>query len=202
MIQQILSGFNSPVHDSQQWYRIILDAMSRPGKVCFPASTEAFSQAPEPCNNTAASIALTLFDNDTPIWLQVPEENLTQWLKFHCGCPLTEHQSTAAFALITNGSTLPDLTRFAIGTSEFPDRSTTLIIQIESVTHGESVELSGSGIATTTTLNISGLDSSFWKTQDNNRNLFPQGFDTILAAPDGVVCIPRTTTIRRQPSCM
>lgn len=202
MTQQILSGFNSPVHDSQQWYRIVLDAMSRPGNVCFPISTEVFSQAPSPCSKTAASIALTLFDNDTSIWLQTSNEKLTHWLQFHCGCPITTDKNAATFALITDGNSLPDLTQFSIGSSEFPDRSTTLVIQVESVTHGEPVEFSGSGIATTNKLNISGLDSSFWETQKNNRSLFPQGFDTILAAPDGVVCIPRTTTIRRQTPCM
>ena len=200
--QQILSGFINPVNNSQQWYRAILDAMSRPGNVCIPVSTEAFSQAPESCNKSTASIALTLFDNDTAIWLQSEDTSLACWLKFHCGCTLTDKPEDTTFALIVDGNNLPDLTLFAVGTSEFPDRSTTLVIQVESLAEGDTVELSGAGIATTTTLRVSGLHESFWKTQAENTALFPQGFDTILAAPDGVVCIPRTTTIRRQKPCM
>ncbi|SIN75163.1 phosphonate C-P lyase system protein PhnH [Halodesulfovibrio marinisediminis] len=200
--QQILSGFINPVQNSQQWYRVILNAMSRPGNVYIPESIEAFSNNPKLCHKTTASIALTLFDNDTTIWLQSPEENLSRWLQFHCGCPLTDLPEEAAFALITDGSSLPDLTQFAIGTADFPDRSTTLIIQVSSLAEGDTIKLSGAGIATTKTLKVSGLNASFWNAQETNSALFPQGFDTILAAPDGVICIPRTITIRRQEPCM
>ncbi|OBQ52718.1 phosphonate C-P lyase system protein PhnH [Halodesulfovibrio spirochaetisodalis] len=199
---QLVSGFQNPVNDSQQWYRVILNAMARPGNICLASDPVVFPCTPEFCNTVTASIMLTLLDNDTATWLQQPEPSLVQWLKFHCGCPVTEQPAEAAFAFIADGTRLPDLNEFAIGTSEYPDKSTTLIIQVASVTQGEILTLSGPGIASTATIHVSGLHASFHDAQSVNTTLFPQGFDTILAAPDGVVCIPRTTTIRRQEPCM
>lgn len=82
-----------------------------------------------------AAIALTLFDHDTPLWLDArmhETSDVVKWLKFHTGAPVVQDSSIASFALISDGGALPSLERFALGTSEYPDRSTTLILQVES----------------------------------------------------------------------
>ena len=55
-------------------------------------------------------------------------------------------RSVSSFALIGDPQKLPALDRFAFGSNEYPDRSTTLILQVESLSDGPEVELRGPGI--------------------------------------------------------
>ena len=200
--QHISTGFLNPVHDSQQWYRAVLEAMSRPGMLCAATGAEHIPSAPSTLNPTTAALALTLLDHEVNVWVQQPEDELGQWIQFHCGCVIQPTPTLADFTIIQDGSALPDFTQFSIGTAEYPDRSTTLIIQVESFERGKIVYLSGPGILSEVPLQVEGLDDLFWKTQETNTTLFPQGFDTVLAAPEGIVCIPRSISIRRHEGCM
>src|SRR6185312_14050951 len=101
------------------------DAMARPGTV---QQVIAGVGTPGPMMLGAAAIALTLFDHDTPIWLDgrmSESSEVAKWLKFHSGAPVLADASVCSFALIGNSSALPDLSRFSFGTNEYPDRSTT-----------------------------------------------------------------------------
>src|SRR4029453_8597860 len=92
---------------------------------------------------------LTLFDHDTPVWLD-PEmsgtPDVARWLKFHTSAPVVADSSACHFALIGDAQNLPSLDRFAFGSDEYPDRSTTLILQVDSLTSGPAFELTGPGI--------------------------------------------------------
>ena len=86
-----------------------------------------------------AAIALTLFDHDTPLWLDAPMSqtpDVAKWLKFHTSAPVIADSSICSFALIGDAAALPALDRFSFGTNEYPDRSTTLILQVDSLTRG------------------------------------------------------------------
>jgi len=89
-----------------------------------------------------AAIALTLFDHDTPVWLDhlmAETSEVTKWLKFHTGAPVIADSSICSFALVGDACELPELDRFSFGTDEYPDRSTTLILQVESLTEGPAL---------------------------------------------------------------
>lgn len=222
MDHYLLPGFENPVHDSQRWYRAVLDGMAHPGTLVSLPRHCTVAEAPPPLDTIAASLVLTLLDHETSVWLQQPEgrlpEELVQWLQFHCGCPLVSAPQKAMFALIFNGEALPDMAKFAIGTPEFPDRSTTLFIQVRSLEQGsvterelvpdsapdrvpdrertsaagQAVTLQGPGIETAARFYVDGLGEAFWQRHAANAALFPQGFDTVLTAPQGLVCIPRS----------
>ena len=72
--------------------------------------------------------------------------DVSKWLKFHTGAPVIADSSIASFALIAIPRTCQPLDRFAFGSNEYPDRSTTLILQVESLTQGAAFELRGPGI--------------------------------------------------------
>src|SRR3984957_12553677 len=129
-----------------------MDAMARPGTIHRIAVATG---TPSPLMRGAAAIALTLFDHDTPVWLDPrmsETSDVTKWLKFHTGAPVVLDSSICSFALIGAASALTALDRFSLGSNEYPDRSSTLILQVESLTQGESLELRGPGIDGTAVL--------------------------------------------------
>lgn len=192
----ITGGFADPVFDAQAIFRAVMDAMARPGTVQI-ARAETYS--PQPLSATAAAIALTLCDHDTPLWLD-PTLKQTQavasWLGFHTGAPLADTPADAHFAVVGEPANLIALENFAQGTQEYPDRSTTLILQVASLSAGEGLVLEGPGIGESASFAPTPLPRHFVEQWKQNRARFPRGVDLVLAAPEGIACLPRTTRIR------
>jgi alpha-D-ribose 1-methylphosphonate 5-triphosphate synthase subunit PhnH len=194
-VAELPAGFADKVMSAQSTFRSVMDAMARPGSVKRIAVTAG---APHPMMRGTAAIALTLFDHDTPVWLdqQMSEtSDVTKWLKFHTNAPVIEDSSVCHFALFGEAQALPALDRFAFGSNEYPDRSTTLILQVESLTQGQNFELRGPGIDGTAILQASIQPVDLFERLAVNAALFPRGIDVVLVAGDAIVAIPRTTRL-------
>ena len=194
-IAELPPGFADKVLSAQSTFRSVMDAMARPGSVqrIVPGAG-----APDRMMRGTAAIALTLFDHDTPLWLDArmaESSDVLKWLKFHTGAPVVQDTSIASFALISDGALLPALDRFALGTSEYPDRSTTVILQVERLDAGRSFELRGPGIDGAARLQASIRPFDLFERLAFNEPLFPRGIDVVLVADDAVVAIPRTARI-------
>jgi alpha-D-ribose 1-methylphosphonate 5-triphosphate synthase subunit PhnH len=189
-------GFADPVLDSQRVFRAVLSALSRPGTPVPVASDLA---PPAPLNVAQAAIALTLLDLDTPAWLDpvAATDEVADWLRFHCGCPLVADPAKAAFALLADSAGVSELGRFHPGDAEFPDRSATLIAAISGIGCGRTVTLRGPGIEGKTTVALDGLPDEFDLRWADNHALYPLGVDLILAAPETIVGLPRSTKMER-----
>jgi len=120
------------------------------------------------------------------------------WLKFHTSAPVVADSSIAGFALVGDPKNLPALDRFAFGSAEYPDRSTTLILQVESLTDGPTVELQGPGIDGAVILRASIQPHDLFERLAVNATLFPCGIDVVLVHDDCIVAIPRTTRLVRR----
>src|SRR5579864_8006875 len=128
-IAELPAGFADKVLSAQSTFRSVMEAMARPGSA-RPVAVDV--GAPPPMMRATAALALTLFDHDTPVWLDsaMTETALVaKWLRFHTAAPVVADPSVCHFALIGNGIALPDLARFSLGSNEYPDRSTTVILQ-------------------------------------------------------------------------
>lgn len=194
-IAELPAGFADKVLSAQSTFRSVMDAMARPGSVQRVAVA---SGAPAGIMRGTAAIALTLFDHDTPVWLDPPlseTSDVGKWLKFHTGAPVIADASICCFAVIGDARTLPGLDRFAFGTNEYPDRSTTLIVQVESLTQGAAFELRGPGIDGAAGLRATLQPADLFERLAINATLFPRGIDVVLVADDAVVAIPRTTRL-------
>jgi alpha-D-ribose 1-methylphosphonate 5-triphosphate synthase subunit PhnH len=194
-VAELPAGFADRVLSAQSTFRSVMDAMARPGSVQRIA---AAAGTPGTMMRGSAAIALTLFDHDTPVWLdpQMSEtSDVTKWLKFHTGAPVVADSSICSFALIGDAKTLPALDRFSFGSNEYPDRSTTLILQVESLTQGERFELRGPGIDGTAVLRATIEPPNLIERLAINARLFPRGIDVVLVHDDTVVAIPRTTRL-------
>jgi alpha-D-ribose 1-methylphosphonate 5-triphosphate synthase subunit PhnH len=191
---ELSAGFSDKVLSAQVTFRSVMEAMARPGSVHHMTSDVG---AVPGLMRGAAAIALTLFDHDTPVWLdpQLADAGVAAWLKFHTGAPVTVDASEASFALVTDGASLPALDSFALGSSEYPDRSTTVILQVESLNKGIAYELRGPGIDGATTLNATIAPSDLFGRLAINAKLFPRGIDVVLVHDDAIVAIPRTTRL-------
>jgi alpha-D-ribose 1-methylphosphonate 5-triphosphate synthase subunit PhnH len=194
-IAELPPGFVDKVLSAQSTFRSVMDAMARPGSV---QRIVPMVGAPAPMMRGTAAIALTLFDHDTPLWLDArmsESSDVVKWLKFHTGAPVIQDASIASFALISDGAALPALERFALGSSEYPDRSTTLILQVESLDAGRGFELRGPGIDGVATLQATIRPADLFERLRVNEALFPRGIDVVLVDDDAIVAIPRTTRL-------
>ena len=107
----------------------------------------------------------------------------------------TAEKIEARFAFAEAGVVIASLGQFAVGTQEYPDRSTTLVLEIASLADGKELALSGPGIADIHMIAPIGLPDAFLRTWNDNRALFPRGVDLILTAGRQFLCLPRTTKI-------
>ncbi len=188
------AGLADPVLDGQRVFRTVLEAIAHPGRVVYIAGPR---EAPAPLDPAAAALCLTLVDLETPLWLDPSActVQVTEYLRFHCGCPIVTVADAARFALVTDPHALPPLTAFAQGTDENPERSATVIVQVGTLTSGRGRRLTGPGIAREAFLDVPALGAAFWAGLRDNHARFPRGVDVLLTAGTDVVALPRTTRV-------
>lgn len=191
----LTSGFADPVMDAQAAFRSVLHAMAHPGRVMEAGGTLA---PPAPLHSAAAAAGLSLFDLDTPVWLDEASSTpaVEEFLRFHSGCPLVRRAEQARFAIIADPANMVALEVFNNGTDEAPDQSVTLIIQVSRFFQGSGgVTLTGPGIKGQVSLLIDGLSGDFWRQRRGQQSLFPRGLDIIFTVDHRFVGLPRTTQV-------
>lgn len=184
-LQSLSGGFeNAPVEASRA-FRAVLNAMARPGVI----ETITGANAPAPMSSAMATVILTLCDPETPIFLASSHDSkdIRNWIAFHIGAPIVAADK-AAFAFGAWDSLLP-LSKYAIGNSEYPDQSATLIADVPSLEHNGAT-LRGPGINKTAQLNLPET-AAF----QMNALLFPLGLDFIFCAGNQMAALPRTTKV-------
>lgn len=189
----IEGGFADPVIAGQRAFKAVMDALSRPGTL-QRLPNEARPPAPLP--QGLAEVALTLCDVKSPVWLDaglVSENAVSEWLRFHTGATLMNAPAEADFAFVIGD--LPPLASFALGSDEYPDQSTTIVLALPSLSTGPALTLRGPGIKDTATINPAGLPGDFLTQWAENREQFPRGIDLLLVGREGLIGLPRTTRI-------
>lgn len=187
------AGFTNAAIDSAHAFRIIMQAMARPG---VPVRLEAKLEAPAPLYVTSAAVALTLCDFHTPVWLSPALRNAKteHYLRFYTGAPIVDRNEEAQFAFLSAEEQFP-VSLFDQGTHEYPDRSATLVIQTGTF-HSRAVVLAGPGIKKTVGFGVDGIAQEFWAAMAENHVRFPIGVDVIFSAPESLAAVPRSTVVR------
>lgn len=190
----LTGGFIEPVFHAQSVFKMLMDGMARPGTIQTVTPDVA---PPAPLGIAAGTIGLTLCDHDTPVWLSagLAKSAVPEWLGFHTGAPLTAEKAEARFAFVEAGTMLSTFGLFASGTQEYPDRSTTVVIELADLEGGRRLALMGPGIQSVTEIAPVGLPETFLRLWTENRALFPRGIDIVLTAGKRFLCLPRTTKI-------
>ncbi len=190
----LAGGFVRPVFDSQAVFRGVLDALSRPGRV---VELPRLAVPPPPLLPPAGAVIAALADEGTPVFLGpslTAGDLVGAWITFHTGAPITADPRSASFAVV-GAAECPALDGFSLGTADYPDRSTTVVMQVAGFEGNEPMTLAGPGIAGTADIAPSPLPEGFVASLAANRGLFPRGVDLVLAAPAAIAALPRSVRV-------
>jgi alpha-D-ribose 1-methylphosphonate 5-triphosphate synthase subunit PhnH len=188
------SGFADPVRDSQVVFRLAMRALSAPGSI-VPVGTKL--NPPQPLFTPAAALLLMLCDFETPVWCDRPlaeNPDVAAFLRFHTGARLVSSPAEAAFAVVAEPLRLPPLTDFAQGTRDYPDRSSTVLVQVQSL-EPRGWRLEGPGIRHFARLRAAPLPAAFVAELAANRSRFPCGVDILFAAEGAIAALPRSVRV-------
>jgi alpha-D-ribose 1-methylphosphonate 5-triphosphate synthase subunit PhnH len=193
-LSKITPGFAEPVMESQTVFRRALHAMSRPGEI---VEIDCCAEFPNEVHLAAGALLLVLLDQGTRLWLSpsVASECIGAYFRFHTWCTVVERPVEADVAFIGAPQELPRLESFPLGTENYPERSATVVIQVERLVSPGGWTLRGPGIADRSTLAPSGLDDRFVRQWSQLHSLFPRGIDVFLASGGRLAGLPRTTRI-------
>jgi alpha-D-ribose 1-methylphosphonate 5-triphosphate synthase subunit PhnH len=185
-------GFDDPVTAAQKMFRLALEAMAHPGRI-VEAAGDLLPKNQSGLSDAMAALALTLLDFETPVWLDRSLAPARGFLRFHCGAPMVATPDASRFAFAADPAALPDLDEFDLGSPEYPDRSTTLILEVAALAEGPGLALRGPGIEAVTGLRVTGLAPGFWHQRQALLPRFPLGLDLFLTSGRRLAALPRTT---------
>ncbi len=188
-----------PVFDSQSTFRVVLDAMARPGSVGLLAAADA--RCTLPGGQGLAAVAQTLLDHEVTFavapGMEERAEEFTRYLAATTGSrPVGIEEADYVFTRgpLANGV----LTALKRGSLAFPDEGATLLLLISNIEDdsGLSVSLTGPGIPGTRMRHLSGLGIETLAERRTANAEIPRGIDLLLVDTHGrVIGLPRTTQI-------
>jgi len=199
-LADLAPAFGDPVHDAQAVFRLLLEAMSRPGRVqSLPAACHSTLGRPDGLAPALAASLLTLLDADTRLWIGPAQDTATvrAWLRFHTGTALTAHPEQADFALLTAHEAIPTLLgRLQPGSDVAPQDSATVLVVVDALVPGGAAQRwRGPGIEHEHRLGVLGPTPEFWTWRSAQQNHYPCGLDAIFFAGEHLVALPRSTVV-------
>jgi len=203
-LAQLGAGFADPIQHSQQAFRALLTAQSRPG------SLQTLTGRPLPhapgLSPALGAALLTVLDSECRAFFapEVASTALDTYLRFHTGVrPSSPMQ--AHFVVSGTDSAGPALwNALDAGSDEAPHASTSWWIDVPwlgtdrglpAAADTQWLQLMGPGIRDATTLGVSGLGAAFWQWRLAQQSLYPCGIDLLLCCGVQIVALPRSTRI-------
>jgi alpha-D-ribose 1-methylphosphonate 5-triphosphate synthase subunit PhnH len=210
-------AWEHPVHGAQQTFRVLLDAMSHPGRVySLPHAAIAGVQPPRASDGHAMSIAaavslLTLLDAESSVHFAGAQDAsaLAGYFRFHCGAPavsLDRCQFAYARGSEADAATCEGMPQ---GSDAAPQDGATLVLDVDGLAaHAQKGEVQvlrarGPGVQTQSVLSVRGSLPALWRWRAQQADAFPRGIDLLLCCGDQVAAIPRSTLLALEtPPCM
>lgn len=189
----LAGGFSDPARNSQRVFRALLNAMAEPGTIHTVTGASGTCPGFSPA---MTAIALTVADFETRLWTDLGAgSDSASYLRFHTGAPIIATQDAAAFAFVTRPQALPALATFAQGSLEYPDTSTTIIIDVEAIDGERGWRLTGPGVQGERLLAVEPLRPALVDELAVNRRAFPLGVDLVFCCGARIAALPRSTTL-------
>jgi len=191
----LLNTFPNTQSDSQIIYRLLLDSLSKPGTIA-DVPTALCLQEENYLPSSVWAIAQTLFDADTKVYVSamLANDTVLQSLSFHTNAVVVSEQLHADFAIIPL-SELNTLDDFMLGDIAKPHKSSTVLVVVDALSHGESLYLQGPGIEVQRAISIASMSDQQITLLRANHELYPCGVDFIFCAPQQWLALPRSTVV-------
>jgi alpha-D-ribose 1-methylphosphonate 5-triphosphate synthase subunit PhnH len=198
-------------------FRLLLDALARPGKINqlelpqfwgdAPSYRGQADSAPTPVNLHSLGALLTLLDRETTFamaaggqWLDRTDVAV-RWTALRSGA-LVADADQAAFAFFCGAGNADLLSQLSVGTLLEPELSATVFFCVEQIAPTElaesmALELRGPGIQEAQIIHVSGLQRADVEAILFARRSYPLGIDVYLIDASGrCIGLPRTTRIQ------
>jgi alpha-D-ribose 1-methylphosphonate 5-triphosphate synthase subunit PhnH len=207
VLAEVTPGLRDPVHGAQQTFRVVLDAMARPGRVLtLPPSTIEGLQPPassvpgRPMSLGGAALLLTLLDAETCVRLagSLATAASLAYLRFHTGVRAASEEESADFTLARAGDVDATLwSRLDMGHDEAPQRGATLLVEVDALCgdQGRRLSLRGPGIDGVQSLVVHGLSHEFWSWRQRLQDALPRGIELMLIHGARIAAVPRSSRI-------
>jgi alpha-D-ribose 1-methylphosphonate 5-triphosphate synthase subunit PhnH len=201
-----------PVFDAQEHYRLLLDAMARPGTINVLPRLPL--TPPQGLPAASALVGFALLNSDVTFYAASGDaETITNYLAVNTSAsPVSKEEADFVFA--AGSSTAALITDMKTGTLPYPEEGATLILAVEALA-GEAkglgspakengqpaipalaLSLKGPGVKGSKTIFVAGLGLGLMEALQQCNAEFPLGIDLILADPgDRIACIPRSSKL-------
>jgi len=185
-----------PVRETQLTFRVLLDAMARPGTIRqLPVASEG-----APVNPWLAATLLTLLDHEVGLAVDAfpGAESVERYVRQRTAARIAtpEQADFVVTSWDTLDASLP--VRLRQGTLEYPNDSATLLILVPPLgqASGLRLDLAGPGIPSGHVAWIGGLSAALFDARDEVAE-YPCGIDLLLIDPSGqIMALPRSTAIQ------
>jgi alpha-D-ribose 1-methylphosphonate 5-triphosphate synthase subunit PhnH len=164
----------------QAVFRQLLHAFSYPGQIMLLD-----------CDDAMTHVLATLLDAEVSLADVHGQLDTLTWQRLQARRQVAEQ---ANFVLLDGRR--PVACEPFPGTLEAPEGGATLILRVAQLGTGEALTLSGPGIASRTTVSVSGLHSSWLQARQRWNAGFPLGVDLLLVDQQQLVALPRTTAVQ------
>lgn len=188
---------------NQANFRQLLNAISYPGKrVQLQNDAQLKLQLEVGLSRYSFLVPYLLVDQEVNFMSLPQEEKLEQELNIYTNTMITNQLEKADY-LLTKENYLNELQSFndfnqlRIGVLEDPEKSATLLIEIESFIENNQlkVTMTGPGIKESLTTNLP-FTKEFWQWRAERNHEFPLGIDLFIFDQSGtLMAMPRTTAI-------
>jgi alpha-D-ribose 1-methylphosphonate 5-triphosphate synthase subunit PhnH len=187
-------GYDDPALGSHQTFRALFAAMERPGQI---VTIHENPDAPDVFNSASAATCLTLLDYETPVWTDVDWMSpAIYWLQFDCESSVVTEPCMANFAIVTKPASMPDLDYFRVGRYGYPEKATTMIVQVDDIVPGAYNTYSNIFFDRTAQLELRGVPDKFWNQWQYISGLYPLGIDIFFTCDDVLISLPKINRIK------
>ena len=185
------------VHDIQKVYRKVLNAMSRPGVIEDIKKQNEKVDIKIECYKSTFLLMLMLLDGEVSFALPGNKDNKIINIINQMTYSKEKKIGEADYLFVTEkGDINKAIKNGKIGNLIDPNKSSTIIVEVQYINDQKKLELSGPGIKESIYANIEGYEK--WLKIRNEKNKeYPLGIDMIFLDKKGkVICLPRTTKIK------
>lgn len=184
------------VFDAQQHFRLLLDSMSRPGKINKFPEIDIFP--PTGLSQAAALTGFALLNTDTNFFIAGSNQtDIAEYLLVNTGAKHAE-LPLAEYIFIPEGYYDSNLGETQMGTATYPEDSATLIVSVghisyEAFENSTSLTLKGPGVNGETVAFVSEINTELLDFVLERNGEYPLGSDLIITdSSNNILCVPRS----------